>query len=60
MKQFSRTTGLYGRSLIAAHSGIGLALIAAGGFKSAKTIAKWKMELSDIARVIFKEFFRSD
>ena len=40
MKQFSRTTGLYERSLIAAHNRIGLVLIAAGGFKSAKTTAK--------------------
>lgn len=36
MKQFSRTTGLYERSLIAAHNRIGLVLTAAGGFKSAK------------------------
>ena len=38
------------KNLIATHKGISLVTIVADSFKSAKTTAKWEMELSDIAQ----------
>lgn len=38
------------KNLIAKHKGISLVTIVADNFKSAKTTAKWEMELADIAK----------
>ena len=38
------------KNLIATHKGISLVTIVSDTFKSAKTTAKWEMELADIAK----------